>query len=166
MLWNRCSPKRRVPHGPTRRARCWADLRADRHVDEALYLEAAREARSRVNQEPFHSTKMAIVVGLCCGLSVGFGIGLSDRLTHGFIMAVLVGLLCGLFSGGMFVLKHFVLRLFFYTSRSAPLRYITFLTEAKELFFLRQVGGGYVFVHGLLHEYFVGLFNDSESERP
>jgi hypothetical protein len=83
--------------------------------------------------------------GLFGGLSVVLGAGL------------IYGLIFGLISGGMFALKHFVLCLFLWESGLAPLHYVPFLAQAKELLFLRQVGGGYIFVHRLLSEYFVSL---------
>jgi hypothetical protein len=71
----------------------------------------------------------------------------------------------GLLFGGLFFIKHFVLRLFLWLSRSAPLNYVAFLAQAKDLLFLRQVGGGYIFTHRLLREYFASLpqaENDSQ----
>jgi hypothetical protein len=62
----------------------------------------------------------------------------------------------------MFALKHFFLRLFLWQSRAAPLRYVAFLAQAKDLLFLRQVGGGYIFTHRLLREYFVSLATEGE----
>jgi len=40
---------------------------------------------------------------------------------------------------------------------SAPLNYARFLDCAAERIFLRKVGGGYIFVHRLLLEYFASL---------
>lgn len=59
--------------------------------------------------------------------------------------------------GGLYALKHFTLRLALWQSRSAPLNYVAFLNEAKDLLFLRQVGGGYIFTHRLLRDYFASL---------
>jgi hypothetical protein len=39
----------------------------------------------------------------------------------------------------------------------APLRYATFLDHAAARVLLRRVGGGWVFVHRLLLDYFAGL---------
>lgn len=68
-----------------------------------------------------------------------------------------MGLLGGLLAGGMFSLKHFVLRLVLWMNRSAPLKYVHFLDSAVERVFLRKVGGGYIFVHRMLMEYFASL---------
>jgi len=49
------------------------------------------------------------------------------------------------------------LRLTLWLSGSALLRYVAFLNEAEDLLFLRQVGGGYIFTHRLLRDYFASL---------
>jgi hypothetical protein len=51
-------------------------------------------------------------------------------------------------------------------SRSAPLHYVAFLNQAKELLFLRQVGGGYIFTHRLLREYFASLPQGENEAEP
>jgi hypothetical protein len=45
---------------------------------------------------------------------------------------------------------------------SAPLRYARFLDYAAGRIFLRKVGGGYIFVHRLLLEYFASLEPEEE----
>jgi hypothetical protein len=95
----------------------------------------------------------ALIAGLGGGLRVGLGRGLGV----GLICCLKAGLGAALFAGGAFALRHLVLRLFLWKSGTAPLRYITFLDRARALLFLRQVGGGYVFTHQLLREYFVSL---------
>jgi hypothetical protein len=100
-----------------------------------------------------------LIFGLIFGLSFGLSGGLSPARfsQRGWFGGLIWGLIYGLISGGMFALKHFVLRLFLWKSGAAPLRYVAFLAQARDLLFLRQVGGGYIFVHRLLREYFVSL---------
>jgi len=106
---------------------------------------------------------VAMIVGLIFGLSFGtglFGAGphtLRGNLGYGLVSGLVSGLGVGLFCGGMFALKHTVLRLLLWMSGVTPLCYVVFLRNAKELLFLRQVGAGYVFIHRLLQEYFVSL---------
>ncbi len=45
---------------------------------------------------------------------------------------------------------------------SAPLNYVRFLDYAAGCTFLRKVGGGYIFVHRLLLEYFASLEPEEE----
>jgi len=47
--------------------------------------------------------------------------------------------------------------------RLAPLHYVHFLDYAAGRIFLRKVGGGYIFVHRLLLEYFASLEPEEES---
>ncbi|MCK4811544.1 MAG: hypothetical protein KAS74_04670 [Methanosarcinales archaeon] len=44
----------------------------------------------------------------------------------------------------------------------APLNYVRFLDYAAGCIFLRKVGGGYIFVHRLLLEYFASLEPEEE----
>ena len=46
----------------------------------------------------------------------------------------------------------------------APWRYATFLDHAAERIFLRKVGGGYIYVHRLLHDYFADLWDKEYGE--
>ena len=59
-------------------------------------------------------------------------------------------------------IQHLVLRFILYCSGKMPWNYSRFLDYAAEHIFLRKVGGGYIFVHRLLLEYFAGL----EYEKP
>jgi hypothetical protein len=62
-----------------------------------------------------------------------------------------------LYHGGFAALKHYVLRFLLWRNDYAPWNYIRFLDHATERVFLRKVGGGYIFTHRLLMEYFAAL---------
>jgi hypothetical protein len=49
------------------------------------------------------------------------------------------------------------LRLLLWQAGAIPLRYSYFLDYAAELLLLRKVGGGYIFIHQLLLDFFAGL---------
>jgi hypothetical protein len=68
--------------------------------------------------------------------------------------AGLYGLIGGLAYGGYAYLSHFALRLALWTERSIPLNYVRFLNYASDRVLLRKVGGGYMFVHRLVQDYF------------
>jgi len=73
------------------------------------------ETRTSPNQGPRYSVKIALVVVLILSpLVVGllFVLFPSDRLNWGFTLSygLIIGLLGGLLAGGLFSLKHFVLR--------------------------------------------------------
>jgi NACHT domain len=72
-------------------------------------------------------------------------------------IGLLFGLLFALRFGGFSVIKHYVLRFLLRRNGYSPLNYVRFLDYAAERVFLRKVGGGYVFTHRLLMEYFATL---------
>ena len=74
-------------------------------------------------------------------------------LVNGAIPALAVGLYCG---GAAFV-QHFVLRCLLWCAGCIPFNYARFLDYAAERILLRKVGGGYMFMHRLLLEYFAGV---------
>jgi hypothetical protein len=69
-----------------------------------------------------------------------------------------------LWAGGKASLQHLVLRRLLVRNKAAPWRYVEFLDEATDRLLLRKVGGGYVFVHRLLLDYFADLQQDNASE--
>jgi hypothetical protein len=75
----------------------------------------------------------------------------------GLLGGLVFRLLYGLRYGGSAYLKHYVLRFLLWCNDYAPLNYIRFLDYAAERVFLRKVGGGYIFTHRLLMEYFATL---------
>src|SRR6516225_11209611 len=93
------------------------------------------------------------------GLILGPIVGLRFRL---ILLAGVTSLVIVIGVGGLFAVKHLFLRLFLWKSGSAPLHYVAFLAQAKEFLFLRQVGGGYIFVHRLLRDYFASLSESRE----
>ncbi len=54
-------------------------------------------------------------------------------------------------------MQHFILRWVLWRAGSMPWNYVRFLAYAAERILLRKVGGGYIFVHRLLLEYFASL---------
>ncbi len=100
--------------------------------------------------------KHALVGGLIGGLLGVLMCGRTGVLCW-LIFGLLFGLVFGLCGGGLFCLKHLVLRLVLWMTRSAPVNYVRFLDHAVERLFLRKVGGGYIFIHRMLLEYFALL---------
>lgn len=80
-------------------------------------------------------------------------------LLSGGIFGLAISLISGLRFGGFAVMQHFILRIIGYRSQYLPRLYTNFLDTATERIFLQQVGGGYIFIHRLLLEYFESLFN-------
>jgi hypothetical protein len=88
-----------------------------------------------------------------------YGLLFAERITSSPLVKgkPAIVLVLGLVTGWLFASRQFVLLLCLCLCRSAPLFYSAFLAEAKDLLFLRQVGGGYIFTHRLLREYFASL---------
>jgi hypothetical protein len=97
--------------------------------------------RTVPNEGIRRSARMALVIGLVSGLVTG----------------LVFGLVSGLWKGGLACLQHLILRFLLWRNDFAPWHYVRFLDYAAERVFLRKVGGGYIFVHRLLLEYFATL---------
>jgi DNA polymerase III delta prime subunit len=121
--------------------------------------------------------------GVIYGLSIGIVVGITDVVivfvsffapsnplyelslstlatTLVFLSAVLgpvSGLVGGLRFGGLAFIQHFTIRFILWLNGHIPWNYARFLDYAAERIFLRKAGGGYIFVHRLLQEYFAAL---------
>jgi len=84
--------------------------------------------------------------------------GLSGGLIGGLSLVMILGLPCGLYFGGTACIQHFVVRSILYLKGHMPWNYACFLDYATERIFLRKVGGGYMFIHRLLQDYFASLY--------
>lgn len=73
-------------------------------------------------------------------------------------LAVTTGAWLGLRSGGIASIMHFTVRFFLRRNGSVPSRYIRFLDYASDRILLTKVGGGSMFVHRLLLEYFADVY--------
>ena len=90
--------------------------------------------------------------------------GPASRLTFGLGIWLIVGSAVGLEAGGRACLKHLVLRLMLVRNGSIPWNYVKFLDYAAERILLRKVGGGYIFIHRMLMEYFAAQYDESAVE--
>ena len=83
---------------------------------------------------------------LSYGLSVGLSVGLSLLVPGVVVMWSL--------SGGLTILRHYVIRWLLARHRTFPFRAQAFLDDATTHILLRRVGGGYSFIHRRLQDYF------------
>ncbi len=103
--------------------------------------------------------------GLSKGLSAGPSEGLSYALGAVWLFA-LGGSVLGLaVSGGWAVLRHIILRWLLHKEQVFPWHVQGFLNDATARILLQRVGGGYIFIHRLLLEYFAHLDDDSAGKR-
>ena len=108
-----------------------------------------------------------LLVGLLAGLFVGLPTGLlsgpNNGLRFGLLIGLFPGLIVGLWKGGFACIQHVVLRWRLWRAGYVPLNYPGFLDYATERILLRKVGGGYIFVHRLLLDFFAALNTISTS---
>jgi hypothetical protein len=95
-----------------------------------------------------------VIFGSIFGLSVGLIFGLSVGLSVGLTFGLIFGLVLGLNRGGSAAVQHYSLRLTLWLCRYTPIRFIKFLDYCPTLILLKKVGGGYIFIHRMLLEYF------------
>lgn len=112
------------------------------------------ETRTVPNQGMRRSAGSALFFGLSFGLVLWEVIGVGA----GLMWALIVGLAFG----GSACLSHLALRLVLWRSGALPLQSVRFLDYAAERIFLRKVGGGYIFIHRRLLEYFAALEDTPE----
>ena len=55
------------------------------------------------------------------------------------------------------MIKHYALRLILWLTRVTLLNFIKFLESVLQLIFLKKVGGGQIFIHRMLLDYFADL---------
>ena len=91
------------------------------------------------------------------GLIGGLIGSLSFWLIFGLLLGLIFGLILSLNRGGSAVIKHYALRLTLWLNGYTPFKFITFLNTCAKLILLKKVGGGYIFIHRMLLEYFAEL---------
>lgn len=119
------------------------------------------------NQGMRLSVRNAIIAGLGFVLASGFSAWLIWGIAYGGIITIVsiviplpvfFGSLAVLWYGGLDVIQHYTLRLILsFTQPRLPLNLARFLDHCVERVFLQKVGGGYIFIHRLLLEYFAEL---------
>jgi len=72
-------------------------------------------------------------------------------------VGLLGGVVVGLNKGGATVIKHYCLRLAFWMFNYSPLKLVSLLDYCARIIILKKVGGGYVFIHRSVLEYFAEL---------
>jgi hypothetical protein len=124
------------------------------------------------NQGIRRSVRQGIIFGIVGGVAAGFigatlggvvsGVHDQNELlslmgSYGLIIGLLVGLISGLRGGGIACIQHIVLRWSLWKTGSIPWNCASFLDYSADHILLRKVGGGYIFIHQLLLEYFASL---------
>lgn len=109
-----------------------------------------------------------IFSGMVCGVAFGLIAGLPGWLTlsTGFaiVFCVIYAFDFAILHGGMAYVQHYVLRWHLMRAKKLPFQLRRFLDYTTDRILLRRVGGGYIFVHRLLLEYFASLQTGTEQE--
>ena len=115
------------------------------------------------NQGIRRSGRHGLIVGLIFGGVGGLTFSFLANPVNGLVCGLILGLAVGLLNGGMACIKHALLRWSLWRAGVIPWHYSRFLDYGVERIFLYKVGGGYLFVHRLLLEYFATLYSSSLS---
>ncbi|MCL4254118.1 MAG: hypothetical protein KJ043_10095 [Anaerolineae bacterium] len=139
-----------------------------------LKSSAHAESRSIPNQGVRNSfvnglvggSMMIVLLGVALALAIGWNDDNQQGLKISIIVTLLLGVVLGVIGGprrtlmgGIFgglgsLFQHTILRFWLWRGGFAPLNYADFLIHSSELGLLRQVGGGFIFRHRYLQEYF------------
>ena len=119
------------------------------------FEQRVEDMKTKPNQGIRLSIRNALFAGGGAGLILGSAVWFLAAPFYGLFYGIFAALSVALWFGGLDVLKHGTLRTLLYVRGDAPLNYARFLDyAADELNFLQKVGGGYMFVHRYLLEYF------------
>ncbi|MCB8975838.1 MAG: NACHT domain-containing protein [Ardenticatenaceae bacterium] len=119
-------------------------------------------SKVRPNEGMRATAKNALLIGIMGGVLLGISALLLTK--NIFPTLFYSGLILTLIYGGSDLIQHFILRLILWYQGYLPWR-ISFWDYAAERIFLRRVGGGYIFIHRMLQNYFAELlqFDDQVS---
>lgn len=118
--------------------------------------------RTIPNQGITKSLQNAFISGGVTGLVTGLALAIFGYADISWAGGLAVGLTAAVAYGGVTFFQHFATRILLCRDDYVPLRYDHFLDYAVSLNILRSVGGGYIFVHRYVQEYFASL-DDSEA---
>ena len=117
------------------------------------------------NQGIQHSARNSVISAILAALLVDFFLlpifevlyGSPYGLIYGLVFGLALGLFIGFRNGGIACLLHLTLRFLLWRDGCLPWNYSHFLDYAAERILLRKIGGGYIFIHRMLLDYFAEL---------
>lgn len=116
------------------------------------------QLKATTNQGILSSIKNAFLVFLVItAISLIFSGFLLGDIGAGLTIGISFGIIQGSRKGGFAFIQHYALRLALTLSGKLPWNLARFLDHCHDLILLRKVGGGYIFIHRMLLEYFAGL---------
>jgi len=122
------------------------------------------EAKSRPNEGILLSFRNSFIAATLSGLilaALAFYVRAEEyAVDYALRVGMLTFVVAGALFGGGNVIKHYLVRLLLGLRKDLPWDVIRFLDQAADLVLLRKVGGGYIFIHRLLQQYFASLQED------
>jgi hypothetical protein len=135
-----------------------ASLFAGLEVEPNVSPTAPNQAmRTSLRSALWSGLVFGLFLGLISAVLVALGAGLQEGLSVVLLVGCFAGLFTGFLNGGGAYLRHLLLRALLVRNGAAPWNYVAFLDYAAERILLRKAGGGFLFVHRMLLEYFAAL---------
>ena len=126
------------------------------------------EGRGKPNLGIRNSFKNWLSIGLSFGLFGGLNFWLSIKPSSALIGGLSMGLfgllIFGIAYGGAAFLNHYIIRYVIRRAGFIPHAYVDFLNHAHDRSLLRKKGGGYIFIHSMLLEYFATIQTEKIKE--
>ncbi len=128
-----------------------------------IFLLDYREIERKItpNQGIWRTAGNARRIGLMFMIGAAVGSGMlwanGGWRIRGIAGSIVGGLFGWLIFGGETVIRHLLLRYLLARKDYLPLKLVPFLDEMAGRIILRKVGGGYIFIHRMLLEYFADL---------
>ncbi|MCB8944643.1 MAG: hypothetical protein H6658_12915 [Ardenticatenaceae bacterium] len=140
-------------YGPT------ALVRTTLMVGTAFFLLGGLSGkRVAVTNRPNHGIRLSVWNSVLVAVVLGIPVGILGTVMwhwlYGLIGGVLLALMAGTLHGGRNVANHYYLRLLLWLQKCLPWSYARFLDETADRIIMRKVGGGYIFIHRFLQDYF------------
>ncbi len=115
------------------------------------------------------AARNAFIMGPCIGLAFGLIFAWICNDIFFKIIWILTwlsfGVASGMFFGGINCIKHYCLRIVLMHNNLMPWDYAKFLDYSADRIFLKKIGGGYTFIHGMIMDYFASLEADAIKEK-
>ena len=141
------------------------------NIDENQLTKPNEGIRRSILNAGFAACIFGPIGGLISGLIAGIAFGLVGGIAEwpillmGFVVIFSVIFAFEFFTihGGIAFCEHYILRYHLHRRKYMPWKYSDFLDYAAECIILYKVGGGYIFSHRLLLEYFANLPPESKN---
>ena len=129
-------------------------------IDKIDKIDKRKRKKINSNQGIIRSAKHAFICYAIIAPVVAFICWMVDSPSNPSSLIIvslkfgLLGWLVGRGGAGIVLIQHFFLRLILYCTKCIPWNYARFLDAVSERMFIQKIGGGYIFYHRMLMDYF------------